>query len=283
MSLLTGKPQYEDLFEWQLYNAASVSIGMDGRSYFYNNPLACRGSLSRAPWYSVPCCPSNLSRTWAALGQYAYHADETALDLSQYVTGEIELDWGRLEVDSGLPWCGDVRLTFALAGPHHTTLRLRLPAWSDTYELKLNGSPLLPDRVSDAASLPETACGYAPHGARVVAISRAWQAGDVLELALGMPLRLYRQHNKVPGCGGMAALARGPLVYCLESIDNPLDLFSVVVQRDSLRPAYDAALMGGSCKIEGRAADGTPLTFIPYMLLSNRGRSQMTVFFKTGK
>ena len=76
MALLTGRPRYDDLFEWQLYNAASVGIGMDGRSYFYNNPLACRGGLTRAGWYLVPCCPPNLSRTWASLGEYLYHEDE---------------------------------------------------------------------------------------------------------------------------------------------------------------------------------------------------------------
>ena len=160
-------------------------------------------------------------------------------------------------------------------------LRLRLPAWSDAYELKLNGLPLQPDSVTGGASVPETACGYAPHGARVLSISRDWTPGDVLDLTLGMPIRLHRQHENVPGCGGMDALSRGPLVYCLESVDTPIDLFSAVVQRDSLTAVDDAALLGGICKVQGRSAHGAPLTFIPYMLWGNRGPAQMTVFFKT--
>ena len=96
-----------------------------------------------------------------------------------------------------------------------------------------------------------------------------------------MPLRLHRQHKKVPGCGGMDALSRGPLVYCLESVDNPLDLFSVKVNRESLKPVYDESLLGGIWKILGETTDGKPLTFIPYMLWGNRGESQMNVFFRT--
>ena len=281
MSLLTGRPRYDDLFEWQLYNAASVGIGMDGRSYFYNNPLACRGGLARAGWYLVPCCPPNLSRTWASLGEYLYHESEGALHLQQYVTSAIQLDWGMLHVDSGLPWTGEIRLTFDIPRPHPTTLNLRLPSWSDSFTLTLNDSPLHSDHVTEAASTLETACGYSPLTARTLSINRTWSSGDKLSLTLDMPLRLHRQHKKVPGCGGMDALSRGPLVYCLESVDNPLDLFPVTVRRESLKPVYDESPLGDIWKIEGTTTDSTPLTFIPYMLWGNRGESQMNVFFKT--
>jgi uncharacterized protein len=281
MSRLTGHPRYDDLFEWQLYNAASVGIGMDGRSYFYNNPLACRGGLARAGWYLVPCCPPNLSRTWASLGGYLYRETKGELTLQQYVTSAIHLDWGTLNVDSGLPWTGEIRLTFDLPQPHQTTLHLRIPSWADTFTLTLNGSPLKPDSVTEAAPASETACGYSPLAARTLSINRTWSPGDKLDLTLDMPLRFHRQHKRVPGCGGMDALSRGPLVYCLESVDNPLDLFPVTVKRDSLKPVYDDALLGGIWKIAGSTPDGTPLTFIPYMLWGNRGASQMNVFFRT--
>jgi uncharacterized protein len=279
MALLTGRPRYDDLFEWQLYNSASVGIGMDGRSYFYNNPLLCRGGLSRAGWYLVPCCPPNLSRTWASLGEYLHHEDDDGLHLGQYVTSAIQLDWGTLNVDSGLPWTGEIRLTFDLSQPHLTTLHLRIPSWADSFILTLNSSPLTPDHVTEVESAPEIACGYSPFASRTLSIIRAWSPGDTLVLTLDMPLRFHRQHKKVPSCGGMDALSRGPLVYCLESVDNPLDLFPVTVNRDSLRPEYDASLLGSIWKITGETTDGQPLTFIPYMLWGNRGASQMNVFF----
>ncbi len=282
MSLLTGQPQYDELFEWQLYNAASVGIGMDMRSYFYNNPLTCRGGITRAPWYFIPCCPSNLSRTWAALGQYAYRVGKDELYLAQYVGSQIDLDWGRLTVDSGLPWRGDIRIAVDTTNPKRCTLRLRLPVWSSTYELCLNGVPIAPDSISTAAAAPETACGYTPHAARTLTVTRVWTRGDVLELKLDMPLRLHRQHPKVPRCGGMYALSRGPLVYCLESIDNPGDILQARVQQDSLVAVEDPTLLGGIHTVAGRSHTGVPLTFLPYMLWGNRGASQMTVFFAIG-
>jgi DUF1680 family protein len=281
MALLTGRPRYDDLFEWQLYNAASVGIGMDGRSYFYNNPLACRGGLTRAGWYLVPCCPSNLSRTWASLGGYLYRETKSELTLQQYVTSAIQLDWGTLNVDSGLPWTGEIRLTFDLPQPHPTTLHLRIPSWTNHYSLTLNDSPLTPDHVTEAASIPATACGYSPLAARTLSITREWSPGDVLTLTLDMPLRLQHQHKRVPGCGGMDALSRGPLVYCIESVDNSLDLFSVKVNCESLKPVWGESLLDGIWKIIGETTDGKPLTFIPYMLWGNRGASQMNVFFRT--
>lgn len=280
MSRLTGQPRYDDLFEWQLYNAASVGIGMDGRSYFYNNPLTCRGGLARAGWFLVPCCPSNLSRTWASLGGYLYREAKGELTLQQYVTSAIHLDWGTLNVDSGFPWNGEIRLTFDIPQPHRTTLNLRLPSWTDHYSLALNDSPLQPDSVTEASHSPVTACGYSPLAARTLSITQTWSPGDKLSLTLDMPLRFHRQHKRVPGCGGMDVLSRGPLVYCLESVDNPLDLFPVTVERDSLKPEWDESLLGGVWKIVGTTTDGKPLTFIPYMLWGNRGPSQMNVFFK---
>jgi DUF1680 family protein len=179
-----------------------------------------------------------------------------------------------------LPWNGEIRLTFDLLQPHQTTLHLRNPSWADTFTLTLNGTPLNPDSVTEANSIPESACGYTPHTARTLSVTRTWSPGDVLSLTFDMPLRFHRQHKKVPGCGGMDALSRGPLVYCLESVDNPLDLFPVTVKRDSLRPEWDESLLGGIWKILGETIASQPITFIPYMLWGNRGASQMNVFFK---
>ncbi|MEN6409709.1 MAG: beta-L-arabinofuranosidase domain-containing protein, partial [Anaerolineaceae bacterium] len=84
MAQLTGEARYSDLFEWQLYNAAAVGMGTDGATYLYNNPLACREGITRKPWYAVPCCPSNLSRTWADLDRYLFSAEAGCLTVHQY-------------------------------------------------------------------------------------------------------------------------------------------------------------------------------------------------------
>ena len=92
MALITGEARYSDLLEWQLYNAAAVGMGLNGDSYLYNNPLACRGGITRQAWYDVPCCPSNLSRTWADLGRYVYSRENDELWIHQYVGSRVTLE-----------------------------------------------------------------------------------------------------------------------------------------------------------------------------------------------
>ncbi len=94
MALLTGNPRYDDLLEWQLYNAIAVGFGRDGCAYFYNNPLISGGQVHRAAWFDVPCCPSNISRTWASLGDNLYSAEKNRITIHQYVTSEAKLDIG---------------------------------------------------------------------------------------------------------------------------------------------------------------------------------------------
>ena len=135
-----------------------------------------------------------------------------------------------------------------------------------------------------------TACGYSPHAGRWLRLARRWQPGDTVEIEFAMPVRYYRQHPRVPNCGGQVALARGPVVYCLESVDQPaVDLFAVTLGAAPLRPVFSAALpggdagqRGGAVVLQAAARSGAPLLFIPYMLWANRGPSQMNVFVGLG-
>lgn len=279
MSLHTRQPRYDDLFEWQLYNAASVGIGQDGRSYFYNNPLTCRGGVTRAGWFLVPCCPSNLSRAWAWLGDDIFELDSGNLWVRQYISSRRQVEAGEILLDSALPWDGKVTLHFNLTRPLNTTLHLRIPSWAASCTLALNGTPLEADALSPASSPAPSACGYNPADARSASLSRAWQPGDRLEITFEMPIRLLRQDARLPGCGGRVALARGPLVYCLESTDNPgLDIFNLTIQPASPFAVPAPELPGGGIKILAQTTGGQLLTFIPYLAWGNRGASQMTVF-----
>jgi DUF1680 family protein len=109
MLSLTDEVCYSDLFEWQLYNAVTVGMGWEGVTYFYNNPTLSRGGLCRQPWYSIPCCPSNISRTYADLGKYIASANLNEVWLHQYISSEIGLDQAgglKLHIQSGfLEWC----------------------------------------------------------------------------------------------------------------------------------------------------------------------------------
>ncbi len=294
MAQITGQAKYADLFEWQIYNAAGVGMGLDGKSYLYNNPLACRGGIERRPWYAVPCCPSNISRTWAGLGGYIFTAHAGALLVHQFIGCEvsgiaIDLPDGTvklgLEMESDLPWSGRVRMQVVKVDrpgkgqPLPFDLLLRLPAWAGGMSASINGQTVVEKVVRAIQHREAPASGYDPRSAAFQHLHHAWSTGDHVEIDFEMPLLLRRAHPKVGGHQGKVAVTRGPLVYCLESVDNPgLDLFSIRLDPASLAPVFDPDLLGGIVKIQAKATTGASLVLIPYFLWGNRGPSQMTTW-----
>ena len=283
MTLLTGEAKYADLFEWQLYNAASVGIGLGGRSYLYNNPLACRGGISRQSWYQVPCCPSNLSRTWASLGGYLYSYDTDALWVHQYVGSKAQVDLAipvGARMESGLPWDGHVTIHLLPAAPARFSLNLRIPSWADGVQVRVNGRAIdMPAAMAPSGGADVPASGYAPQRAAYLPLARTWSPGDTVEVQFQMPVVVRRAHPKVGSVRGQVALTRGPVVYCLESPDNPgLDLFQARIDPSSVRGEFDADLLGGIWVLRGRTAEGQAFAAIPYAFWANRGESQMAVW-----
>lgn len=283
MALTTGKAIYSDLFEWQLYNAAAVGMGLDGESYLYNNPLACRGGVTRQAWFDIPCCPSNLSRTLADLGRYIYSVDNENLWIHQYIGSRVKLkslDSSEVLLDSGLPYTG--RATIRLAPQHQAefTLQLRLPSWSAATRITVNGEQVALPSASPESE-PATG-GFDPRPARFFPLRRRWSADDRVEITFDLAVTLRRASPRVKGHLGKVAVTRGPLVYCLESVDNPgVDLFTCCLDATSLRVDPAPCLLGGIQILRATTVDGCPLTFIPYALWANRGPSQMTVWIRT--
>jgi DUF1680 family protein len=264
MTHLTKDACYSDLFEWQLYNAANVGMGQFGDTYLYNNPLEVHGGVTRQGWYVVPCCPSNLSRTYADLGKYIYSYDERNLWVHQYISSEASLDVGgpvQVKIESGLPWTGKVRIHLKPARKQEFNLHIRMPSWHS---------------AEDRA----TASGYDPRTARCQTIRRPWEpTGEILEFDFDLSIRLRRAHPRVRGHAGKVAVSRGPLVYCLESVDHPdVDIFTARLDPASLREQFVPNLLGGYVMIDAMTTDGRPLKFIPYFLWANRGESRMTVW-----
>ncbi len=310
MALLTGEAKYSDLIEWQLYNAAAVGMGLAGDTYLYNNPLLCRGGVTRQPWYAVPCCPSNLSRTWADLGKYIYSVDGDTLSVHQWVGNQARLAVGvpvEVEIESGLPWQGDVTVRLTPAWPAEFTVRLRVPSWAvGGAAAQVNGEvvslrgPLFEPKQSlplaEIASEPKAPCGqkplamticpqsqtassFDPGQAQWITLRRRWVAGDEIRLLFDLPIIPRRADPRVVGHSGKVALTRGPLVYSLESIDNPgVDIFAAQVDSHSLRPMPAPDLLGGIMALRGQTTAGQPVTAFPYALWGNRGPSQMTVW-----
>ena len=269
MALLTKDARYSDLFEWQLYNAANVGMGQDGDTYLYNNPLEVHGGVTRKGWYIVPCCPSNLSRTFADLGKYIFSFEEDHLWIHQYVSSETTVNLSgpvQVNIKSGLPWDGRVSIHIQPETRREFTVHLRKPSWAIA-----------------SADEGTAASGYDPRSAEYQRLSRVWSPeGEVLEYNFDISIRLRRAHPKVKGHAGKVAVTRGPLVYCLESLDNPgLDIFTVKLDPSSLQDEFIPDLFGGYVIIHGKTTKGKPLKFIPYFLWANRGESQMVVWVNT--
>lgn len=289
MAELTGGAKYADLLEWQLYNAVLVGMGRDGCTYLFNNPLANQGSIDRRDWYSVPCCPSNLSRTLADLGGYIYSQDPGSLTIHQYISselspGSLSTPPGNgsslsLKMDSSLPWSGKVCLVMNGAPASPLRLHLRQPGWTERMLVSINTVPVLLSQGRGAASAEIPASGFDPTRSVFQTVQYAWAEGDVIELDFDLPITLRRAPTRVMGYRGKVAVTRGPLVYCLESVDHPdMDIFTVRLDPDSLTLVDRPDLLGGILTIEGKAMDGSSLTFIPYFLWGNRGPSKMTVW-----
>ena len=277
----TGKARYADLFEWQLYNAALVGVGQNGQCYLYNNPLAADGHLTREPWFRIPCCPSNISRVFAALSGYLYSHDGSTLTIHQYVTSRMENDTSspiQLGIESGLPFEPTVTLTILNCQPE-ASLRLRIPGWADGVKLQINGSPVVVP-LETPEPVP-TAGGYSPFDGRYLTLPGTIQAGDTLTLQFHQSIRALQADSRV-GLGTQdTALALGPIVYCAEDLDNPgIDLDQTVLDVPSFAPQPTSEL-AGIPSLVGKDKEGHPIRLIPYFAWANRGRSKMRVFFKT--
>ncbi len=289
MLLATGEARYADLIEWQLYNAASAGIALDGRSYLYRNPLESEGQ-TRRPWYATACCPSNVSRTWASLGRYIHSIDGSDLWIHQYISSSAEIGpndglagSAHITIDSGLPWEGRVSILLHVDNPIESTLHLRVPGWSENPSITINGSPAeieIPFR-SDSA----TASGYSPYRSWYITLRRRWVKDSSIEIIFPMDIVFHRSHQRVRPNRGKVALSRGPLVYCLENIDNAaasipdarLDTGKVVTAR------YSDSHFGGAWLLQGGDPAGNALTFIPYYCWANRGPSKMQVWVREEK
>lgn len=281
MTRITRDAKYADLTEWLLYNAAAVGLGQNGTSYLYNNPLSCQGEVTRQAWFKCPCCPSNISRVWADLGRYIYSFDEDGVWVHQYVGNQVTSDKGLgVKVETGLPWDGKVTIILTPETPIAFSVYLRVPSWCDGINLKVNGEPLAVNHPLTPTQ-SRTASGYDPCGSWYLPLNRTWSPDDVIDIEFEMGIRIRTTHPRVRTTRKQAALTRGPLVYCLESIDNPgIDLFEAKIDPGSLQTGHRDDLFNGVTVLHGSTLEGSPLTFIPYYAWANRGKSQMTVYIK---
>ena len=219
------------------------------------------------------------------MGRYLYSTAPGSLWVHQYVGSRTRLEpdlAAELEVTSTLPGGGRVTLHFRQAATTAPcTVYLRMPGWAGAGRVIVNGQPVSAEPPV-RPSLPPSASGITPQAAWYLPLPRIQAArGDVIEIEWPLPVLARRAHPRVRGLRGRVALTRGPLVYCLESIDNPgLDLFAARLDPATFQPEFEPELLGGVWVLRGRTRQGQPCTAIPYYAWANRGPSQMTVWVR---
>lgn len=283
MAALTGDGQYIDVLERALFNGVLAGASQDGSSYFYVNPMRSRGDTARNPWFGVACCPPNFARLIQSLDAYAYaQTDDTAV-VNLFLSGAATFDIAghdlSLSVRSGYPWSGSVELAVRSAPPQEAGIALRIPEWASEVVLLVNG---VPDET-------EVESGY-------VRVSRQWQAGDVVALSFALVPRLTRARPEVDASAGRVAIERGPIVYCLEGVDNGGDVALLSLARDGvLGEAWDENLdvvrivasgsrhASASQRLYSTTAETTEeaaIAAVPYYMWGNRGSSTMEIWIR---
>ncbi|NLN41273.1 MAG: glycoside hydrolase family 127 protein, partial [Clostridiales bacterium] len=296
------KGQYADVMERALYNGVISGMSLDGKSFFYVNPLevnpeACEKNGNfrhvkpvRQKWFGCACCPPNVARLLASLGHYIYGIKDNIIYTHLYIGSNTEVDIDGTKVSIGqetnYPWDGKVSITIKLDGAKEFGLGLRIPGWCNEAKLSVNDQEL--DLASAAVD------GYA-------IIKRKWQDGDRIELDLPMEPVRVRSNPLVRANIGKVAIQNGPIVYCLEEVDNGPNLHTVVLPKDSeLEVSFREDLLGGvnvitaqgeKAKVEAWGLElykanacieyvPVKLNFVPYYAWINRQPGEMTVWIR---
>ena len=300
--LLEADAKYVDVMERTLFNGLISGVSLDGKTFFYPNPLESNGQHARQEWFGVACCPGNITRFMASVPGYVYAVKagpSPTLYVNLYAGGNADIDMagGKVKVvqDTRYPWDGAVKMTVTPATARPFTVNLRIPGWArnqpvpsdlyrfldageakaSPYDVKVNGQavPLTLDK------------GYVP-------ITRTWKAGDVIDINIPMPVRRVVANEQVEADRDRVAFQRGPIVFAAEWVDNPKGKVRNIVVPDTVKltTEFRPDLLRGVQVIKGSAfglsrdAQGKVLKAeqafmaIPYATWANRGRGQMAVW-----
>ena len=300
--MLEIKPdaKYANVMERALYNGILSGMALDGKSFFYVNPLEvwpdnCIDRTSkehvkpvRQKWFGVACCPPNIARTLASMGQYIYFIDKNTAYVNLYISNEaqIELEEGalKIQIESDLTNTGHIRMAITPDGEGEHRLALRIPDYVKTYTIKRDGKILRNARISQSYLLIKDI-----------------KEQTEIEIDFEVPAKFVRANPNVREDAGKVALVKGPLVYCLEETDNGENLPSIFVNtKQELKETFESELLGGVTTIrftgkklnmdtwqDGALYDTREQVFedielkaIPYHCWDNRKTGEMLIWMK---
>lgn len=294
--------RYADVMERALYNSVISGMSLDGKKYFYVNPLEvwpeayeknkvkAHVKYTRQPWFECACCPPNLARLLASLGEYIYSVRDNELYVHLYVDSEVQMKIAGNEVkvkqETQYPWDGRIVIDILPEREIDFTLLLRIPGWCKDAKVSVNGEKI------DINGIMEK--GY-------VKIKRIWKAKDRVELLLSMPVMRVKANPNVREDEGRVAIQRGPIVYCLEEVDNGPNLNNIVLPKGcKFEVEYEKDLLNGVCVIKAEAErenygswgeelykadvnvsyEPVKIKFVPYFAWANRAPGEMMVWVR---
>lgn len=301
MLKLEANGDYADIMEKALYNGILSGVSLDGKKYFYTNPLevwpkACENRkdmlhvrTARLDWHGCACCPPNLTKLIASLGDYIYTKSDDEIYINLYMSNKATIDIQDQRIvivqKTKYPWKECVNISILPEKSSEFTIGLRIPGWCKKTEILVNGKNL--------ETKPELKMGYAK-------IKRKWEKGDIIQFKMSMPILKMHTNLKVRKNIGKIALMRGPFVYCIEEVDNGDILNGIMIPKNGkLNVEFDKDLLDGIMVIKGDAIRNEKLDCndilysteslgirkvefkaVPYYSWANRSPGEMLVWIR---
>jgi len=296
MNILTGESKYIDVLERSLYNAALDGLSLTGDRFFYGNPLASVGRDNRNEWFGTACCPANIARLVASLGNYIYARSTDGIWINLFIgsktTINLEGSSCSIEQQTNYPWDGAVKILVSPSYARKASLHIRIPGWAigeavpgGLYRFADNKVVKFALSVNGKATQFRMDKGYA-------VIERLWKKGDEVQLNLPMEVREVVANDSVQADAGRAALQRGPLVYCIEGADNNSKAWNVLLpDHTSFQTDFERNILNGVIVITAELpvlmvgpdkqsinTQTRIVKAIPYYSWCNRGPDDMQVW-----
>ncbi len=301
-NMLKNKPisSYGDVMERSLYNSTISGMALDGKHFFYVNPLEVDPVASkndpgkshvkttRPSWFGCACCPPNLARTLTSLGKYIYTTFNNTIYTHLYISSLVDILINNNKVsikqETNYPWSGNIKAFLNNEKPSHFGMAFRIPEWCYSYSVKVNGKKVEYTVIN----------GY-------ISIIRQWSTSDTIEIKLEMETEEIVANPHIKDDLGKIALQRGPFIYCLEEADNGKNLHLIKLPKScKYEYEFDPKILGGVGKIKVMAKklvidnswdeelyrsdskspvyEDCEITFIPYYSWANRSEGEMRVF-----
>lgn len=283
MLILTGESKYGDAVERVLYNHAAAVANVAGDAFLGGQTLVSDGTVARKSAAEAPCCATNLARFWPQVPGMIFAQNGNTLYQMQLAAAEVDVRLADSQVNvrmtSEFPNTGRSAAVVTADKPGTWNVKLRKPTWTTDVKVKHDMKEQEHDLYEH-----EQGAGWVP-------FERGYETTDGFMIHFLAPVRRVRMGEGSAANAGRVLLSRGPLVYCVEGVDNGNAARSTVLAAsDELKVENVGTILGGTRVIRARAkrmtagADGVAapkvatMTAVPYYLWANRAAGDMTVW-----